>query len=200
MSCWTNRNKYNVSFICMILLTMLLLITKVFIGYKENSLSLVADSFHLMLDLPALVVGYLALTFAKDEDNKDEFTFGRVRAEIIGAMVNTIFLIAICFSLAIESFKRLFVPSEIENPQPVLIIGILGLMVNVIGLALFRCCNSDKEDQKNGTPEHVKFTFRVDSNGSSRVCQSGMIFSEFSPGLIFFKVLQPIFTIWYRPT
>ncbi len=45
-----------------------------------------------------------------------KFNFGRIRAEILGAMVNAIFLVAICFSLAVESVKHLFVPHEIEDP------------------------------------------------------------------------------------
>jgi zinc transporter 1 len=34
-------------------------------------------------------------------------TFGWVRAEILGALVNAVFLIALCFTIFVEAIKRL---------------------------------------------------------------------------------------------
>ena len=33
-------------------------------------------------------------------------TFGWARAEVLGALVNAVFLVALCFSITIEAFKR----------------------------------------------------------------------------------------------
>jgi zinc transporter 1 len=33
-------------------------------------------------------------------------TFGWARAEVLGALVNSVFLIALCFSILVESLKR----------------------------------------------------------------------------------------------
>ena len=33
-------------------------------------------------------------------------TFGWARAEVLGALVNSVFLIALCFSIFVESLKR----------------------------------------------------------------------------------------------
>ena len=138
MTCWTHRTKYRASFIAMIVLTFILCMSKVFVGYKENSLSLIADSFHLTSDLAALIIGYGALRFSEQRVD-GIYTFGGVRAEVLGAAVNAIFLIAICFSLTVESLKRLVVPDLVEHPEPVLIVGIIGLFTNAVGLFLFRC-------------------------------------------------------------
>ena len=156
MTCWTYRTRYKVSFISMIMLTFVLFLSKIFIGYKENSLSLISGSFHLTSDLAALVIGYSALRFAEQRvDGK--YTFGVVRAEILGATVNAIFLIAICFSLTVESLKRLFVPDPIEDPEPVLVVGIIGLFVNAIGLFLFRCDNCCRRPAKKETDDVVSY-------------------------------------------
>ena len=54
-----------------------------------------------------------------------------------GALVNAVFLVALCFSITIESAKRFYEPEEIHNPKMILIVGALGLVVNLLGLCLF---------------------------------------------------------------
>ena len=74
----------------MIILTLLLCLAKVFVGYKENSLSLIAESFHLISDFAALIVGFVALHFS-EKKGEGRYTFGRVRAEILGEFMFFIF-------------------------------------------------------------------------------------------------------------
>lgn len=64
-------------------------------------------------------------------------TFGWARAEVLGALVNAVFLTALCFSILVESLKRLYENEPIHNPQMMLYVGVIGLVVNVIGLFLF---------------------------------------------------------------
>merc|ERR1719215_764582 len=58
-------------------------------------------------------------------------------AEVLGALVNAVFLVALCFSITVESLKRFYEPEEIHNPQMILWVGTMGLIVNLIGLCLF---------------------------------------------------------------
>jgi zinc transporter 1 len=64
-------------------------------------------------------------------------TFGWVRAEILGALVNAVFLLALCFSIFVEAIKRLLEPEEIEEPLQILIVGTIGFIVNIIGIFMF---------------------------------------------------------------
>lgn len=64
-------------------------------------------------------------------------TFGWARAEVLGALVNAVFLVAICFSITVEACKRFLETEEIHRPQLLLIVGGAGLLVNLIGLLLF---------------------------------------------------------------
>ncbi|GFX74938.1 hypothetical protein TNCV_1845101 [Trichonephila clavipes] len=64
-------------------------------------------------------------------------TFGWARAEVLGALVNSVFLVALCFSIFVESLKRFYKPEEIHEPLLILYVGSFGLLVNVIGLFLF---------------------------------------------------------------
>ena len=56
---------------------------------------------------------------------------------MLGALVNAVFLVALCFSIFIEALKRLVILEEIENPMLVLIVGVIGLVVNLFGMFLF---------------------------------------------------------------
>lgn len=118
---------------------------EIVVGYVTNSMAMVADSFHMLSDLLSLLVGFTALRLAtKDEEHHgnrlptdERYTFGWVRAEILGALVNSVFLLALCFSIVVQSCKRLIVPEPIENAKLVLIAGGVGLLVNILGLFLF---------------------------------------------------------------
>lgn len=64
-------------------------------------------------------------------------TFGWARAEVLGALVNAVFLVALCFSITVEACKRFVEVEEIHEPEYLVAVGVLGLIVNVIGLFLF---------------------------------------------------------------
>ena len=56
---------------------------------------------------------------------------------IAGALVNAVFLVALCFSITMESLKRFYEPEAIHDPKLILVVGALGLVVNLLGLCLF---------------------------------------------------------------
>lgn len=64
-------------------------------------------------------------------------TFGWARAEVLGALVNAVFLVALCFSITVEACKRFIEVEEIHKAQLLVVVGTIGLLVNIIGLCLF---------------------------------------------------------------
>lgn len=56
-----------------------------------------------------------------------------VRAEIVGAFFNAVFLIALCVSIILEAIPRFVNPPEISNPKLILIVGCAGLASNLVG-------------------------------------------------------------------
>ena len=98
-------------------------------------MALVADSFHMLSDIAALVIAFLSVRMAPKSWSKN--TFGWARAEVLGALVNAVFLVALCFSITVESLKRFYEPEEIHQPEMILWVGTMGLIVNLIGLCLF---------------------------------------------------------------
>lgn len=121
----------------MLSLTSSFFLVEVVVGYVTNSMALVADSFHMLSDVMSLIIGFVALRYSKRSQRTERNTFGWQRAEVLGALVNAVFLVALCFSILVESLKRLIETEIINNPDLVLIVGGAGLFINVIGLAMF---------------------------------------------------------------
>jgi zinc transporter 1 len=111
------------------------MLVELIVGNLTNSMALVADSFHMLSDVIALVIAYVSITMSPKEWSKN--TFGWARAEVVGALVNSVFLVALCFSISVESIKRFLDPEEIKDPKLILIVGGVGLGINLVGMLLF---------------------------------------------------------------
>ncbi|KAK7475248.1 hypothetical protein BaRGS_00033479, partial [Batillaria attramentaria] len=119
----------------MLVLTGGFFLVEIIVGYVTNSVALVADSFHMLSDVVALIVGFASIRIARWPSRIN--TYGWVRSEILGALFNAVFLLALCFSILVESLKRIVTPESIERPVLLLTVGVAGLLVNIIGLFLF---------------------------------------------------------------
>ncbi|XP_033124362.1 zinc transporter 1-like [Anneissia japonica] len=125
--------------ICRIISMMVLSFTYFFIeigvGYYTNSIALIADSFHMLSDVVALVIAFVAIKVSVKKSDRN--TFGWARAEVLGALVNAVFLLGLCFNILIEAIQRLFTDTEVTDPILVAIVGSVGLFINLIGLVMF---------------------------------------------------------------
>lgn len=110
-------------------------LVEISVGYITNSMALVADSFHMLSDVAALIVAFLSLKMSPKKWSKN--TFGWARAEVLGALVNAVFLAAMCFSISVEAIKRFLEVEAIREPKLIVLVGSLGLLVNIVGLLLF---------------------------------------------------------------
>ena len=145
---------HRTSFISMIVLTLTFFLVEIVVGYATNSMALVADSFHMLSDVVSLFVGYIALRYSKAGKQSGRYTFGWARAEVLGALVNAIFLVALCFSIFVEALKRIIYPEAIKEPKLVLVTGAIGLFVNLIGLFLFHQTGHGHSHGAGGSHSH----------------------------------------------
>lgn len=106
-------------------------------GYAVHSLALVADAFHMLNDIFSLVVALWAVRVAKNREADATYTYGWQRAEILGALINAVFLLALCMTIFIEAIQRFISPEIITNPKLILGVGCAGLLSNFAGLFLF---------------------------------------------------------------
>nr|XP_002128192.1 zinc transporter 1-like isoform X2 [Ciona intestinalis] len=117
------------------------------VGHLTSSLTLIADSFHMLSDALSLVVALVAVRLSKRGaqhsitpwPSKQAYfnTFGWVRFEVVGALINSTFLFALCISITMEAIEKFYDPGLISQPELVLAVGGCGLLINVIGLVLF---------------------------------------------------------------
>lgn len=120
------------------------------VGYAVHSLALVADSFHMFNDILSLVVALWAVNVA-NSGSSATFSYGMQRAEVLGALVNAVFLLALCVTIILEAIQRFISPPEISNPKLILVVGCLGLLSNILGLFLF---HEHGHSHGGGDPEH----------------------------------------------
>jgi zinc transporter 1 len=85
----------------------------------------------------SLLVGLWAVKVANQRTNSKQYTYGWQRAETLGALVNGVFLVALCLSIFLEAIQRFVEPQEVSHPKLILIVGSLGLASNIVGLFLF---------------------------------------------------------------
>ncbi|XP_050672541.1 zinc transporter 1 isoform X3 [Leptidea sinapis] len=134
----------------MLWLTGSFFIVELVVGYVTNSMALVADSFHMLSDVAALVIAFLSVKMSPKKWSKN--TFGWARAEVLGALVNAVFLVALCFSITVEAVQRFINIEDIHSPQLLAAVGTLGLILNVVGLFLFHEHGSSHGHSHGGVP------------------------------------------------
>ncbi len=114
--------------------TLLLAAAQFIGGVWANSLALQGDAGHMVTDAAALGVALLASWLAARPLTAKR-TFGFHRAEVLAALVNAGFLLAISAWVAVRAIPRLGSDVEIAA-LPVLVIAIIGLLVNLFALHL----------------------------------------------------------------
>lgn len=127
----------EIRIITLLVIDIFFFLLEAIIGYTVHSLALIADSFHMLNDIISLFIALWAVRVKDSKPADGKYTYGWQRAEIIGALVNAVFLLALCFTIVIEAIQRFFDPPEISNPKLILIVGFFGLLSNGLGLVLF---------------------------------------------------------------
>ncbi|KAK8747292.1 hypothetical protein OTU49_016730 [Cherax quadricarinatus] len=109
---------------------------ELFYGIFTNSLGLISDAFHMFFDCSGLMVGLAAKVITKWRAN-DKFTYGYVRAEILGGFINGLLLLFVSFFIFAESVERLIEPPEVKHER-LFVVSVLGFFVNIIGIFAFQ--------------------------------------------------------------
>ncbi|WP_285039263.1 cation diffusion facilitator family transporter [Plantibacter sp. lyk4-40-MEA-4] len=107
-------------------------------AWVSGSLSLLADAGHMLSDLTGLIIALVA-TIVAARPATDRQTFGYQRAEVFGALINALILIAVAVSVLIEGVSRLVDSADAEvKSLPMLIVAVIGLVANLAALQVLR--------------------------------------------------------------
>lgn len=137
-------------------------------GIISNSLALISDSLHILLDISALGISMLAFRLAKRPHSKT-LTYGFHRAEIIAAFINGVSLIGLTLFIFYEAYHRIFQPPQIQIDS---LIGftLAGLSANIVMVLLLK-----KESRSNLNVKGAYFHVLGDTVSSMGVLGGGIL-------------------------
>lgn len=113
------------------------LVVQVVVGLAANSLALLSDAGHMATDALGLGMALAAITAANRATQAQHRTFGLYRLEILAALANAVLLFGVAGYVLVEAVRRLDDPPEVSS-VPVLVVGVIGLAVNLIAFMLLR--------------------------------------------------------------
>lgn len=126
------------------------------LGLASGSVAVLSDALHTFSAVGGVLLALVASRIAARPANRYR-TFGSIRAEIIGALFNGLFLFAMALVVIILGMRRLLNPTEL-NSGLMLLAAIGGIVTELISL---RVLYSGQKDNLNmrGAFWHVMQTF-----------------------------------------
>lgn len=143
-----HNGKYSVAqskrLIYSIIIIAITMLIEVVGGVISHSLALLSDAGHMLTDLFALILSWLAHRFSTKKSDLQR-SYGYHRLQIIAAFVNGLTLFFIAIIIVIESIKRFIHPVDVEW-KVMLVIALFGLIANI---AVFLILHSKCENNIN---------------------------------------------------
>lgn len=112
-----------------LVLTTLFMLVEAGAGFYTSSLALLSDAAHMLTDVFAILVAYVAIWITQ-RPASDTKTYGYYRAEIIGAFFNSLLLFIISGGILVEAVKRIQHPETVKSLE-MTVVAILGLLINL---------------------------------------------------------------------
>jgi cobalt-zinc-cadmium efflux system protein len=131
-------------------LNIILVIAEIAAGIFSGSMALVADAFHNLGDVLALFISLVAIIYTAKEAT-GTMTFGYIKAEMMAAFVNSLFLIITMLFILFESINRFFEPHAIDAPI-VIVAALIALLVN--GYSTYLLSKANIEHHHEDEEEH----------------------------------------------
>ncbi len=121
------------------------LLVQVAAGLWTGSLALLSDAGHMASDALGIGMALGAVIAANQASVKGSRTYGLYRLEILAALANAVLVFGVGAYVLFEAFRRWGNPIEVKV-GPMLAVGVIGLMVNLI---VWRILRSGAEDSLN---------------------------------------------------
>jgi len=117
-----------------LLFTLAFAFVEVIGGWWAGSLALMSDAGHMLTDSSSLAIGAVAAWMARRPASKMH-SFGLQRAEVLGALINAVLMIAVVAAIAVSAIERFADPRDVAG-VPVMVIAGIGLLVNIAVAAI----------------------------------------------------------------
>ncbi|MFM7775083.1 MAG: cation diffusion facilitator family transporter, partial [Candidatus Kapaibacterium sp.] len=106
----------------------------------SNSLALLSDSGHMLVDFASIVISFVGLRVALKRTQSHRFNYGWRRVEILAALLNGTILFIMCGFIFVEAVQRFTSPEDVHAHE-MLIVAVIGFVAN--GVSLYFLHGSD---------------------------------------------------------
>ena len=138
-------------------------------GLLSGSLALLSDAGHMAADVVALGAALVATRIASRPDTTGRRTYGSYRAEVFASGLAVLVMLGVAVYVVVEAVSRIGAEVEIAT-GPMMIVGGIGLVINVVALLLLRAGASESLNVKGAYLEVV-----ADTAGSIGVIVAGWL-------------------------
>lgn len=107
------------------------------VGLATGSLALVSDAGHMAADVVALGAALVATKIATRPDGSGRRTYGSYRAEVFASGLTVLIMLGVSAYVVVEAVRRIGATVEVPS-GPLVVVGVIGLVVNLVCLALLR--------------------------------------------------------------
>lgn len=112
-----------------LILILLFALVEAVAGWWSGSLALMGDAGHMFSDAAALAVALLAGRLAQQPPSA-RHSFGLVRAEVVAALINGLFMLLVVSTIVYHAIQRLQQPLPVDGGL-VMVVAALGLVINI---------------------------------------------------------------------
>lgn len=106
-------------------------------GLLSGSLALISDAGHMAADVVTLAAALSATVLAARPDRSGRRTFGNYRLEVFASLLAVLIMLGVALFVVIGGIGRIGSAVEIDT-GPMLVVGVLGLIVNLIVLRMLQ--------------------------------------------------------------
>ncbi len=139
------------------------------VGIWSDSLALISDAGHMAADVVALGAALVATRIATRRDRTGRRTYGSYRAEVFASGLTVLIMLGVAAFVVLEAIRRIGQEPEVAS-TPMLIVGGIGLVINVISMILLREGSAESLNVKGAYFEVV-----ADAAGSVGVILAGLL-------------------------
>jgi cobalt-zinc-cadmium efflux system protein len=139
------------------------------VGLVSGSLALLSDAGHMAADVVALGAALVATTIATRRDDTGRRTYGSYRAEVFASGLTVLIMLGVSAYVVVEAVRRIGEDVEVAS-GPLLVVGAVGLVVNLVCLVLLRGGASESINVRGAYLEVM-----ADAAGSVGVLVAGLL-------------------------
>lgn len=129
--------KYLPRLVLALAIALIFMLVEFVVAIATSSLALLSDATHMLTDVVGISMALSAILLARRSRPTATRTFGYYRAEVLAALANALLLFGVAIYVLYEAIARLGEPPEVPG-WPVLIVGALGLIANIVSFLLLR--------------------------------------------------------------